>query len=173
MRIHSVFLGLVFVALSGSCLAQWQWLDKDGRKVFSDRAPPSDVPEKNILKRPNTAAKAAAAPDAGTNAGGNATAPVPTPAASSLPITGGLDKDLEAKKKQAAEADAAKRKAAEEANARAKIENCARAKQAKANFDSGIRISQTNAAGEREILDDAARAAEVKRIQSIIDSDCR
>ncbi|HZY15413.1 MAG TPA: DUF4124 domain-containing protein, partial [Ramlibacter sp.] len=23
--------------------AQWQWLDKDGRKVFSDRAPPPDI----------------------------------------------------------------------------------------------------------------------------------
>jgi hypothetical protein len=171
MKIHSVFLGLVFVALSNSCLAQWQWLDKDGRKVFSDRAPPSDVPEKNILKRPNAAAKAAAATDAGSNAGGNAASPAP--AAANLPVPGGLDKGLEAKKKQAAEAEAAKRKAAEEANTKAKIENCARAKQAKANFDSGIRISQTNAAGEREILDDAARAAEVKRIQSIIDSDCR
>jgi hypothetical protein len=33
-------------------LAQWQWIDKDGRKVYSDRSPPSDIQEKNILKRP-------------------------------------------------------------------------------------------------------------------------
>ena len=171
MKVHSIFLGLVLAALSGSCLAQWQWLDKDGRKVFSDRAPPSDVPEKNILKRPNGVAKAAATAEAGADTNGNA-ASAP-PAAANLPIPGGLDKELEAKKKQAAEAEAAKRKATEAANAKAKIENCSRAKQAKANFDSGIRITQTNAAGEREILDDAARAAEVKRIQSIIDSDCR
>ena len=32
--------------------AQWQWIDKDGRKVFSDRPPPADIQEKNILKQP-------------------------------------------------------------------------------------------------------------------------
>ena len=84
-----------------------------------------------------------------------------------------MDKDLEAKKKQAAEAEAAKRKAEEQRVAKIKIENCARAKQAKAGFDSGARISQTNASGEREIMDDAARAAEVKRLQGILDSECR
>jgi hypothetical protein len=36
-----------------------------------------------------------------------------------------------------------------------------------------LRISQTNAKGEREILDDAQRAAEVKRIEKIIASDCK
>ena len=40
--------------------AQWQWIDKDGRKVFSDRAPPSDIPDKNILKQPGSRV---AAPD--------------------------------------------------------------------------------------------------------------
>ena len=49
----------------------------------------------------------------------------------------------------------------------------ARAKQAKASFDSGLRISRTNAAGEREFMDDAARASELKRIQGIIASDCK
>ena len=56
---------------------------------------------------------------------------------------------------------------------KAKIENCARAKQARTTFDSGVRVARTNAAGEREVMDDAARAAEVKRIQAVIDSDCK
>ena len=84
-----------------------------------------------------------------------------------------IDKELEAKKKQAAEAEAAKRKAEEEKIMKAKIENCARAKQAKAGFDSGIRISRINSAGEREVMDDAARAAELKRIQTIMESECK
>ena len=83
------------------------------------------------------------------------------------------DKELEAKKKQAAEAEAAKKKADDERITKAKIENCARAKQAKATFDSGVRVARTNAAGEREVMDDAARDAETKRIQSIIDRDCK
>jgi hypothetical protein len=84
-----------------------------------------------------------------------------------------LQKELEAKKKQAQDAEAAKKKAADEQVAKAKIENCTRAKLAKVTFDSGVRVGRTNAAGEREIMDDAARAVEVKRIQGMIDRDCK
>ncbi len=90
-----------------------------------------------------------------------------------LPKPSGIDKDLEEKKKQAADADAAKRKAEEERIVKAKVENCARAKQGKATYESGVRISRSNAAGEREVLDDTAKAAELKRIQAVIDSDCK
>ena len=99
------------------------------------------------------------------------TTPAPAPALAASKPAG--DKTLEAKKKQAEEAEAAKRKAEEERIAKAKAENCTRAKQAKATFDSGVRVSRTNANGEREVLDDAARAAETQRIQGIIDSDCK
>ena len=153
--------------------AQWQWIDKDGRKVFSDRAPPPDVLEKNIVQRPASRTKAPAAEpennaEAAKAAGGSAVA-----APGSAPVLPAADKELEAKKKQAADAEAAKRKADEERITKAKIENCARAKQAKATMDSGVRIGQTNAKGEREIMDDAARAAETNRIQGIINSECR
>ena len=48
--------GLWFAALTlcaQMVSAQWLWLDNDGRKVFSDRAPPPEIPDKNILKQPN------------------------------------------------------------------------------------------------------------------------
>jgi len=164
---------LLMAALAGLCetaSAQWQWIDKDGHKVFSDRAPSTEIPEKSILKRPGNRAPMTPASDAAE--GGEA--PV-TPQALPVPAKpgGGLDKELEAKKKQADEAEAAKRKAAEQEVTKAKIENCARAKQAKTTFESGVRIGRTNAAGEREIMDDAARAEELKRIQGIIAKDCR
>lgn len=167
---------LSVAALAGLCFAasaQWQWIDKDGHKVFSDRAPPADIQDKNILKRPGgrkpTVAPATeAAPE--TEAAPAAALPL-LPASGSK--SGGLDKELEAKKKQAQEAEAAKRKAAEELVTKAKIENCARAKQAKVTFESGVRVGRTNAAGEREIMDDAARAEELKRIQGIIAKDCK
>ena len=172
---------LLVVALSGlsfAASAQWQWLDKDGRKVYSDRAPPSDIQDKNILKRPGNY-KAPLAPAADAAVEGDAASPAPVPGqAAALPASGakpagGLDKELEAKKKQAKEAEAAKRKADVERIAKAQIENCARAKQAKTTFESGVRIGRTNAAGEKEFMDDAARAAELKRIQGIIDRDCK
>ena len=154
--------------------AQWQWLDKDGRKVFSDRAPPPDILEKNILKRPGGRTSPPAAPVAAEGTEGAApTGSAVTANRPGVPASGsGLDKELEAKKKQAADAEAAKKKAEEERIAKTKIENCARAKQAKANLDSGARIGRVNAAGEREIMDEAARAAEGKRVQAVMATDC-
>lgn len=154
--------------------AQWQWLDKDGRKVYSDRAPPADVLEKNIVKRPGGLAKAAVKAEPALNADGTVVVAAQSPqVASSAPKPSGVDKELMEKKKQAADAEAAKRRADEERVTKAKVENCALGKQAKAGLDSGVRIGRTNAQGEREIMDDAARAAETKRVQNIIDSSCR
>ena len=153
--------------------AQWQWLDKDGRKVFSDRAPPPDILEKNIIKRPGGRATPPAAAAEGADASASASVAGTAVSRPALPASGaGLDKELEAKKKQAADAEAAKKKAEDDKITKAKIENCARAKQAKANLDSGIRIGHVNAAGEREIMDEAARATEAKRIQVVLAADC-
>ena len=103
----------------------------------------------------------------------NATADAPVQAASAAPKISGVDKDLADKKKKAEQEEATKRKAEEDKLAKAKAENCSRAKQAKANYDSGVRIAHVNKQGEREIIDDATRAAESQRIQTVINSDCK
>lgn len=143
--------------------AQWHWVDRDGRKVFSDRPPPSDLPPANIIKQPGGPRSRTLAPPAEAADGAVAAA---------LPLPSGQDKELEEKKKQAEEAEAARKKAEDEKIARARASNCDRARQAKASVDSGMRIAQINAQGERIVLDDAARAAESRRAQGVIDSDC-
>ena len=164
-------LALLGLALSLPVLssAQWQWVDKDGRKVFSDRPPPLDIPAKDILKQPgprgkpvNVVADPASAP---------ASEPA-KPAASALKITG-KDRELEEKKKLADAAEAEKKRAQEEKIAKDKADMCERVKRSKASFDSGVRITRTNTKGEQEYLDDAARATELKRLQSIIETDCK
>lgn len=167
MKILPTLLFSMLAGLSATAFAQWQWIDNEGHKVFSDRAPPPDIVDKNILKRPNS--RAVLPVDDSEAPSPAAAAPVAVPGVAKAV---GVDKELEARKKQAADAEAAKRKAEEERVTKAKIENCARAKQAKASLESGVRISRTNAAGEREILDDSAKANELKRIQGIITSDC-
>ena len=107
----------------------------------------------------------AQAPDTGAAAS--------APSAAGAPKISGVDKDLAEKKKKAELEEAAKRKAEEDKVAKAKADNCVRAKQAKAGLDSGMRLSRINKQGEREILDDAARVAESRRTQAIIDSDCK
>lgn len=153
--------------------AQWQWIDKDGRKVFSDRAPPAEVLDKNILKRPGGRGASTVTMDASKAALTTTAATSAPQEAASAPKLSGINKELLENKKKAEEAEASKRKAEEEKLLKAKVENCARAKQAKTSFESGVRIARTNAKGEREFMDDSARASELKRIQSIIESDCK
>ncbi len=172
MKLTNVLFTSMLVLSCAAAHAQWQWTDSEGRKVFSDRPPPVDVPDKNIIGRPaNRVPSQPAVPveGAGEPSSSNGAAALAAP----LPKVDGVDKALEAKKKQLADAEAAKKKLDDERILRARIENCARAKQAKATFDLGGRIVRANQAGEREVMDEATRANEIKRIQSIIDSDCR
>lgn len=166
MKNHARWLFVLLFSASSLAMAQWQWLDKDGRMVFSDRAPPVNVPAKAIVKRPGTPQVVAA------SSGTKEVAAAPLLAASA-PQGAGVDKDLLKKKKMAEAEQAAKAKVEEQRRQATQADNCQRAKSAKAGFDSGVRMSRTNAQGEREVMDDAARAAETKRIQSVIDSDCK
>jgi len=162
-------LALVLTCLlTTAAFAQWQWLDKDGRPVFSDRAPPPNIPEKSIVQRPG---KMAVVPRSDAAAADQTTAPAQ--ALASAPRVSGIDKALAEKKKNAEAAEAAKRKADEDRVTAAKADNCQRARSAKAGLDSGVRLARVNAKGEREVMDDAARMVETKRIQSIIDTDCK
>jgi hypothetical protein len=144
--------------------AQWVYLDKSGRKVFSDQVPPPDVTPDRILRQPGVKPAAAAAEAA--------PAAAPAVATGSAVKTTGTDKALEAKKKQGEAAEAAKKKEQEEKFAQARNENCERARSSKAAFDSGVRIVRTDAKGEREVLDDKQREAEVKRLEALIARDC-
>ncbi len=173
-------VGVCAIALlaGSSALAQWQWVDSSGKKVFSDTAPPPGTPDKNILKRPGARIETNAADPKAAEATGGAAPAAPTAAAApaAAPKVTGKDQELEAKKKQAekqaAEAEQAKRKAEADKFAKTRADNCDRAKRAKQTMDSGVRIATTNAKGEREIMDEKARAAESRRIDEVVRADC-
>ncbi len=158
---------VVGVLLACACVtgasAQYSWMDKDGRKVYSDHPPPSGINEKNVLKRPNPAVRQSAV--------------APSNATSSSQTAGGRKPDsaqeLAAKMKEADDADAARKQAEADRVARVKSDNCLRAQQAHATYASGVPLSHINAQGERELLADAARNAETQRLNGIIASDCR
>lgn len=159
---------LLVVALSalacGSALAQWQWLDSTGRKVYSDTAPPSTIPDKSILKRPRQPSSAqtdAAETDPSTETKSTA-APAPS----------GVDPKLEAKRKAAEKAEAAKKQAEDAARNQARAENCERAKRSLSTLTSGMRIRTTNSKGEPDVMDEATRAAEVRRVEDVVRKDC-
>lgn len=168
--LRSLFLGLVFGLYALSAHAQWQWKDKDGRLFFSDRPPPADVPEKDIVRRPGQQRGFGSSAPSAEPALGSTNAAVPGGGASA---PGGADTALQDKKKQAEAAEASKRKAEEDRNAAMRADNCARAQQAKATMDSGTRMVRMNEKGEREYFDEASTAAESARLQGIINENCR
>lgn len=170
--LRSLLLTALACTAPAMALAQWQWIDGAGRKVFSDQPPPPEVPPRNILRQP-----------AGTRPSGPvAVTPVdaPAPAAAaaparpaSAPAAARQDKELEARRKQMEAAEAEKRKAEEERIAKLRADNCVRVQQAKRTLDSGVRVARMNDKGEQEVMDDAARAAESQRLQGLIASECK
>ncbi len=161
-------LAMLLVALATTAQAQWKWKDANGQVHVSNMPPPREVPDKNILTRPgapSSAAKAAAAPITAASA-------VPTAAQPGIAAPK-ADSELE-KRRKLAEAEEQNKKKAEEAKlAGQKAENCGRARAQLATLESGIRIAQTNAKGEREFLDDKARQGEVQRVRDVMANDCR
>jgi len=180
MTLHRLLVLVCATSWALAASAQWQWVDKDGRKVFSDRPPPVDVPAKNILKQPGGSLQPAPRPQAapadavaGTQPGAAVAARPGAPAsAASAPQLSGTDKELQERKAQAEAAEAARKKAEDDRIAKARAENCQRARQQQSMLASGQLVSQVNAQGERAFMDDATRAAELRRAEAAIASDC-
>jgi hypothetical protein len=168
MKMHKLLILLIACMGTTAAMAQWQWVDKDGRKIFSDRPPPADVPDKNILKHPggnkSLATPSPAAPEADSR--------TEATSAPTKPVAAAKDTELEKRKAEAEAAEDAKKKAQADKLAKERADNCKRAQQSKAAFDTGRPITQMNDKGERIYLDEKDRNAETKRLQAIIASDC-
>lgn len=172
MKSLPLLLAAALLMLANTASAQWMWIDKDGRKVFSDRAPPNDVPAKNVLRQPGMPPRSA--PDEGATAKpSQAGVSAEANAAPKAGGKGALDKVVEERKRQAEAAAQQKQQAEDAKTASNKAENCARARQNLATLQSGIRISQVTESGERGYMDDNARSAELTRTQGIIGTDCQ
>jgi len=162
----AVLLATLGLALGTAASAQWQWRDKNNQMHFTDVPPPSDIPDKDILKRPPSAKQLPASPPP-------AAAPASALDAASAPGSNKLEAEAEARRAKAEQEEKAKKKAADEANAAARADNCARAKRQMTALDSGMRISRVNDKGEKEFLDDKARADEAQHTRAVIASDCK
>lgn len=144
--------------------AQWKWRDAQGQIQYSDRPPPAGVLDKDILGRPSGSARAAQSLPS---------APAAPPSAAPLPGLKASDPELEARKRKADAEKEAANKAAEAQQSRKRAENCEQARSYQRSLDSGMRIARTNSNGEREILDDAARAQENARNREVLNSHCK
>ena len=143
--------------------AQWKWRDKDGQVNVSDRPPPNEVPEKDILSRPTTQLRRAAPPPAPASATSSVAAAASSP----------LEREMQARKRIAEQEAAAKAKAEDERLAALRSQNCRTARGQLTALENGQRIAKINDKGEREVLDDKGRADEMRRARETIATDCR
>lgn len=148
--------------------AQWKWRDKSGQVNASDRPPPRDVLDKDILARPAAEVRRAFVPTMAASA-----APAASAASGAATRAPAGDAQLEARRRTAEQEQTAKIKADEERNNVQRADNCRRARGHLAALDGGQRIARTNENGEREVLDDRARADEMRQARSVIAADCR
>lgn len=144
--------------------AQWKWRDKTGQINASDRPPPLDIPEKDILARPAPVPEFRRVVPAAAASAASAAEPQRQPAG---------DRELESRRRAAEQEQAGKTKAEEERLASQRAENCRRARSHLSAMESGQRIARVNDKGEREVLDDRGRADEMRQAREVIASDCR
>lgn len=169
----SLLAAALGLALCAPAMAQWKWKDKSGQVQYSDLPPPAGVSDADILQRPNAAQRRTPITPVGapTAAASAASGAAPAPGLAVAPK--GQDAELEAKRKKAEADEAAKKRADEAKTAAIKAENCSRARAQLRSLDDGLRMARVNKDGEREVLDDAQRAAETKRAKDVIAAECR
>jgi len=171
MRLAALLLvatGLVAgAALPAAAQSIWKWRDANGGIQISDRPPPPDVPQKNILQRPAGAPgpKVEAVATAGAaSAGGDAAS------------AAAGDEDLQKKRRKSDQDKAAQAKAEKDAAAaklaQTKAHNCEIAREQARTYESGMRITRINAQGEKEYLDDTTRAAALQSARSAQSTYC-
>ena len=156
-------LALLLVGAPGH--AQWKWRDKDGGITVSDRPPPGNVPDKDILSRPAAARRAFTAAPAASAASGAASGADSSKTA--------LDREVEARRRASDAEQAAKAKAEDAKLSAQRADNCQRARNQVAVLDSGQRIARVNPKGEREVLDDKGRADEMRQAREVMSTECR
>lgn len=159
---------LAIAAAGANAQSLWKWRDAAGQLHISDTAPPPGTPARNIVSSP----PGGLPPPIVTTTTSTTTSTTTTAAAPASAPETDLDKKKKAADKDKADKDKADRAAMDVKNAAIRKDNCERATSAAASVQSGTRMTTTNVKGEREFLDDAGRAAELKRAQDIIASSC-
>jgi hypothetical protein len=98
-------------------------------------------------------------------------APAAAPAAEQKSAAADPEAAFRKRRAEAAEAQAKTDKERKEAAARQ--ESCDAVRGQLTALKNGERMARYNAAGEKEVLDDAARDAEIGRLQRALDSSCQ
>ena len=172
MKLQHLLSILLLALAAADATAQYKWRDANGRTVYSDLPPPVSAAPSVVLDAPARQASSVATVGSGGSADQTVAKDKAAPVTRAAPLTP-ADRELESRKR-AAEKTAAERKTAATADRdREMAEQCAQARSNLEAVDSGMRLAQINSKGEREILDDAQRAARADQARNVMKAACK
>jgi len=158
---------LLTLFLSAPVFAQYVWIDANNVRHYSDKAPPSSIPDSRILKTPQSSGKTGVSYETVTKAP-ESKDEAPHAAAPRTPQTlADMNAGYQKRKMEQAEKDKKAEQEAKAAEDRAKT--CETARIHQKTLESGIRVGQTDKNGNRSILNDEERARELQEVRRIID----
>jgi len=150
LRKHTIGAALLLLAV-GVAHAQYVWIGPNGTRQYSDKPPPPGTPASKIIKGPGRAADDAA-PDAPAPAKPDAK-PAETKAAPTL-----AEREAAFRERSKARDELAGKQNEEAERKRRLAEHCASAREAQAQYTSGIRVAHVGPDGEKTYMTDEQRA---------------
>ncbi|MFN7645529.1 MAG: DUF4124 domain-containing protein [Burkholderiales bacterium] len=157
LPLRHLLLILVALVVAPDASAQYKWRDENGRLVYSDQPPPTSIPQDAVLQAPGLRPSAERSP--GTTGDGAKTSGAGTGSAG---VTSAADRELEFRKRRMERTESERKAAEETAKIRQAATACEETRAALRTLESGMRLSRVNESGEREVLDDAQRAARIE-----------
>lgn len=161
-------LTLCALGFAAPSLAQYVWLDENGRKHYADTPPPTSVPANKIIKSPfshtpktpavNVNAETVTQPEKNSTAASPSVAPVTT-----------AEKNADFQKRRIEQAEKEKKEADESKYKADVAKNCERARNYQRILDSGQRIGNTDKNGERTLMSDEQRTQEANETKKMLD----
>jgi hypothetical protein len=172
-----LFVAIAVLLATATVTAQvYKWVDKDGKVQYSDTPPPVDAkatPKKVEIKpAAGSAATPAPAPAQTKSAPGKDAGKDAAKGAPTKPLTL-EERNKESDKRRAEQVEADKKAAEESRIAQANQERCKEATRYARDLETGRPISTTDDSGERKMLDDSARAAEVSKAKAAMAESCK
>lgn len=164
MKTHSATSSAAFIlllALATSAGAQYIWLDEKGGKQYSDMPPPPSVPSNRILKQPESSHTSSTSEQKEAE---NTAPPKTSPTLA--------EQNAEFKKRRMEQAEKEKKTAEQAKQAADKAKNCDRARDYLRTLEAGGRITHTDKNGERALLTDEQREADIRDARRMLE-ECR
>ena len=149
---------LLLFCCAGAAQAQFVWIGPNGTRHYSDQPPPPGTPASKILKAPGRPAPAQELPEP------------PESAKTKAPTLAEREADFRKRAREREEQESKSQAQAKQAAARA--EQCEGLRKNQRLYQSGVRVAEMDANGQKRYLSDAERAAAAQQTARQL-QDCR